>query len=255
MKTKGATLLMQSRRNSRRGFTAVEIAMVASVIAILALLILPIFRQRAEDAREVAANDELSGLTKALLLVEADMPGARFSPQLSDLDNRENTAAAPATATTLDLEPPRIRWFPSTTTGVSGSFQVIPTDAEWQTVVSSWRGPYIAQRKTMPLSEVFRLFPRLTNRPGNNGPIKVPNPALAGDEPYTQANIDNDRYPLDPWGTPYLFFGPDETIYNVRVIYSLGPDGLPGNDASGNPNSYDRRSGVLGTQDDLMSIF
>ncbi|CAN5371843.1 hypothetical protein BH09SUM1_BH09SUM1_02030 [soil metagenome] len=226
--------------------------MVASVIAILALLILPIFRARAEDARVAAVQDELSNLTKALLLVEADAPGGNMTPQLSELDNRENTSATTATATTRDLEPPHIRWFPGPGgigPGTGGSFQIV-TDAEYEaSIVPNWRGPYVAQRNTISIEQLGAVFPRLTSQAGNNGPILIPQGA------YTNANRASDRYPIDPWGTPYLLFGADETIYNVRAVYSLGPNGVPGNDTSGNPLSFDRRQGVLGTGDDYQFIF
>ncbi len=36
--------------------------------------------------------------------------------------------------------------------------------------------------------------------------------------------------PIDPWGNPYLFFPPSgETNYTNAVIYSMGPNGAPGN--------------------------
>ena len=46
----------------RRGFTAVEMASVVTVIAILALLILPLFQRQTDEARITAAADVLDAL-------------------------------------------------------------------------------------------------------------------------------------------------------------------------------------------------
>lgn len=241
-------------KSQQRGFTAVEIAMVASVIAILALLILPIFRQRAEEARIAAAQDELQSLVKALLLVEADIPGGNHLPQLSDLDNLE---AAPGTNLGTFPDPAlpgRTRWFndpqnPQASRFIfPGEFPGVYPQATYEnTVAPNWRGPYIAMRNTITLGQLAAQFPELTA--GNGGTIRV--------------QSGNDRYPLDPWGSPYMLFGPEgETVYNYRVLYSLGPDGLPGGSAQraalggGLPaNAFRRQGGLLGTGDDLEFRF
>lgn len=247
-------------KTQQRGFTAVEIAMVASVIAILALLILPIFRQRAEEARLAAAQDELQSLVKALLLVEADIPGGNHLPQLSDLNNLEwpeGTALGTSPVPTL---PGRTRWYNDMTNPQNSRF-ILAGDPEalypfstYQNIVApAWKGPYIAVRNSISLSALAGSFPQLTHAGG--GPINT--------------NIPNDRYPVDPWGTPYLLFGVErgiaggtETAYNFRAVYSLGPDGLPGGSAQralfggGVPaNGWRRQGGLLGTGDDLEFRF
>ena len=77
---------------------------------------------------------------------------------------------------------------------------------------------------------------------GQNGPI---NHQVDGS--YTSGNFTNERIPLDPWGSPYLFYGPDfyhppsgtgglvnpESQFRNFLIRSLGPDGIPGNATSG----------------------
>jgi len=232
----GARLLMQLQRNNRKGFTAVEIAMVATVIAIIALLILPIFRQRAEDAKEVAAEDELASLVKALLLVEADMPGGNFLPRLNDLDNRQDQI-------------PKVRW-----NNAASDWEAIP-EAEQQRLAASWRGPYIAVKK-------YETLFVLENTPSPLVTAGVIFIQPLSDPPNFQQDDPEDRYPVDPWGTPYLLFGPQfdesglvETDYNIRALYSLGADRVPG---SGNPTptnaDYNDRE-LLGTGDDKEFLF
>lgn len=232
---------MRITRSSQRAFTAVEVAMVASVIAILALLILPIFRQRAEEAKITAANDEVQSLAKALILIEADLPGGNFLPQLSDLDNRENTLAD-RTAAGFDptLEPATSIWNRST-----AMFEINPIASYNATVRANWKGPYIAVRNTKSLTEIATAYPLLTANGGNLGPITIfgNNGFSFTNDPYvTNAGaLDNERYPVDPWGTPYLLYGP-ETIYNVRLLLSLGPNATPGNNATPSNADFDRSS-------------
>lgn len=236
-----------------RGFTAVEIAMVASVIAILALIVLPIFRKRAEDARLVAANDDLQGIVKALLLIEADMPGGGYLTQLNDLDNRENPELTNLIPSTPDLAPARTRWNPTLITdgtfGTHGGFEVVDDATYYASTVKNWKGPYAAYRSSLSLANIAVNYPRFTNQSGNFGPITIPG------TPWSNADITADRYPMDPWGNPYLLFGAEETIYNIRVIYSLGPNGVPGSTSAPVAADYNRRRGVLGTGDDLQFQF
>ena len=252
---------MRYTSERKRGFTAVEIAMVASVIAIIALLILPIFRKRAEEAREVAANDELQSIVKALLLVEADLPGGGYLPPLNDLDNRENANSTLNDAP--DLQPSRLKWA-ELSPGLFG-FGVL-SHAEWSsTSVPNWKGPYVAMRKTISLEDIRVRFPEMTSSTGQGtgqGPIFIPPLGAVGANsanPWTAQSIAADRYPVDPWGRPYLLFGP-ETAFNVRAVYSLGPNGVPG-PPTANPtrptqaSDYDRVTGILGDGDDFEFVF
>ena len=250
---------MRFTRSNQRAFTAVEVAMVASVIAILALLILPIFRQRAEEAKVTAANDEIQSLAKALILIEADLPGGNFLPQLSDLDNRENTVAD-RTAAGFDptLEPATTIW--NRTTAL---FEINPIASYNATVRANWRGPYIAVRNTKSLTEIATAYPQLTANGANLGPITIfgNNGFTFANDPYTSnaTALDNERYPVDPWGTPYLLYGP-ETVYNVRLLLSLGPNATPGNNATPANADFDRpnteaRLKTASTVGDDLSFF
>ncbi|MCB2154787.1 hypothetical protein KQI84_07855 [bacterium] len=218
MKTQGAEKPMQqAARNHKRGFTAVEIAMVASVIALIALLILPIFRQRTREARIVAANDELSSIAKAQLLVEAD---AGIQARLQDLDNGpriEGEGWDPPT------HPPRL--YSEQDFGVAWNGKVaISGDA----IETNWGGPYLAFKREISMSNMPDFYLSTFG-----GPIFVD-----GATPDTV--LERDRYPVDPWGQPYLFFG-TETSFNSSVIFSLGEDGIPGDaSAPGVSSDYER---------------
>ena len=92
-------------KRQEQGFTAVEIAMVATVIAILALLILPLFRTRTEEAKITAARDDMRSLAIAQMAAMADT-GYYFRPQ--DLDNTQQVYELlfPLTHTAPDVPTP-----------------------------------------------------------------------------------------------------------------------------------------------------
>ncbi len=236
------------RLRRRRGFTAVEIAMVATVIAILALLILPIFRKRTDEAKLAAANDELQSLAKAILIIESDLDG--FQPRLQDLDNIERNTA---TISNVTLDPPIAEWNRTLGFAIDGFTVVADTRP---TVIQNWRGPYIAFRRADSVQNIVAIY-GLNITYTNGGPIYV----VGDDGPNYNGSVSddaaNDRYPLDPWNSPYLFYG-RETDFNVRYLVSMGPNGVPGDGVGGPPNPFQRPGtggAELGTGDDLVFPF
>ena len=251
-------------RKDDRGFTAVEIAMVATVIAILSLLILPLFRNRVEEARLAAANDELASIAKAQLLVEAD---TGIFVRLQDLDN--NGAIRDA----LNNPPgnysdvvPYAAW--------NGTLEtVIPTSRD--TIATNWQGPYLTFKRSRSVAELLPLYGLSTRADANEGYIYVvgagpfePNSPDGFSEAGT-VFIQQDRYPVDPWLNPYFFYGStrypfadaSESTFNYNVVYSMGPNGLPGSVSSiiSPPTNepFDREVFVnsIGTSDDLEYRF
>ena len=111
------------------------------------------------------------------------------------------------------------------------------TDAERQALRSPerWQGPYLAFKKTTTLGLLLASnYPALWR---NGGPIfHIGNGGGAA----TTLGIDSDddRYPVDPWGSPYIFFAPGrlnnsssgltESTFGNGAVYSLGPNGVPG---------------------------
>jgi type II secretory pathway pseudopilin PulG len=221
-----------------KAFTAVEVTMVAAVIAILALIILPLFQKRADKARIAAAQDDLSGLAKAEILANADTD---WYFRLQDLDN---TKLYPGTADQVDLAVPYAVWDRAL------------SSIEREVLVRRWEGPYIAvQSKTSALVGVARA----NWSPGfftTNAQGKSPIFLLPFDN-------DDDKIAIDPWGGPYIFFAPSETEYDYQfsnaVIYSMGPDGLPGDGSLGVGGDTLIRDSTeiytLGNGDDFKYVF
>lgn len=231
--------------------------MVVTVIAILALLIIPLFRDRVEAARRAAAQDELQSLAKAEMLAFAD---THYFFRLQDLDN------------TTEYNDPPLR--PHEEVPIC-SWNRPFTPEERQKLYSGsnrWKGPYISlgKFKYMELQDALATIPEFFwSYSGRGGPIMDiltpsgsdwwpdPNVPIAGDQP-------EDKILIDPWGTPYLFFGTGqlneeggaysmmESNFGHAVIYCLGPDGMPGDGVpyQGDPSVLLRETGVLGDGDD-----
>jgi len=221
-------------KKKRAGFTAIEIAMVATIIAILALIILPLFRKRAEEAKVTAALDDMRGLRDALILANAET-SLWFRTQ--DLDNTSTYNSPP-------LEPDKEVPIASWNEALTFSQRLTLANEE------KWQGPYVSAPRFLYLAQINPDFPQL---PPDYGEVTE-----IDDSEY-------DKLPSDPWGNPYLFFGigkldPDsaaESSYSDCVIFSVGPNGVPGNQITGgtNPYYYTRSAGILGTGDDLALYF
>ena len=222
-----------SRHSRQGGFTAIEVAMVATVIAILALIVLPLFRNRVEEAKLAAAKGDLASLMKAEMVAKAD---TGYYWRLEDLDNVEaaNSTATPLAppANGITVETPPLYFTPLG----GGSTVEDPRDItipEWQALAGTetepkFKGPYASFNRSISYQD-------LRNAPIGTLVLR----SLAGGNYAAIRDIQNagtglydaleNRHPVDPWGNPYLFFPPSKTYgsYNYSLIVSLGPDGLP----------------------------
>ncbi|MCX7015455.1 MAG: hypothetical protein NTW86_23360 [Candidatus Sumerlaeota bacterium] len=255
------------RRTARRAFTAIEVTAVATILAILALIIIPLLRGRVEAARLTAAQDDLTQLMKGEMLCEADT-GRYF--RLQDLDN--TTFYNPANPNDqLDLAVPHTYWNITMSAIDTQRGQPLGTERLW--LKDRWKGPYITAPRTTSqatlLGEMEYLF---WWNAGTGGPILVTD----------RDDLPKEQIPVDPWGNPYLFFGTgkiydsqspppgvsvrpkiagSETDFANAALYCFGPDGRP-SDARTFPNptqpdNYFRERGYLGATgtDDLRLYF
>ena len=236
------------------GFTMVELTAVASIIAILALILIPIVRNRVQDARIVAVQDDLFSLEKAMILANADT-GQFF--RLADLDNSSGDGSRLPNAFWNRPIPP------------GSILGLLDGASAWKGVYMSFgnkRGRAVAQlvadRPTM-----FRVF-NGTSADGE-GPILV----METSDSNVNDLLEGDVHPVDLWENPYLFFGPgpvgilagnlpssisgNESNFNLSVIYSLGPDNLPGKGRADIAENYYRETGFLGEtgSDDIVRLF
>ncbi|MBX7246920.1 MAG: type II secretion system protein GspG [Candidatus Sumerlaeaceae bacterium] len=246
--------LVARRHGRNRGFTAIEIAMVATVIAIFALLVLPLFRNRVEEAKVAAAKADLTSLMKAEELVLAD---TGFLIRLEDLDNVEGLAAdATGVAPAIYLSTPGFYYVPRAAL-YTGS-RVVLNSTQRDDLAKKFRGPYIAFQKSITYGDLTTLasYASLANvllvsRTGN---VASPIYDVTGGS-FPDATVN--RIPLDPWGNPYLFYpSTAETAFNA--IYSLGRDGLPGRLTGTTPADFlpgaTNGLGTVGTDIDDLEV-
>lgn len=253
------------------GFTAIEIAMVAAVIAILSLIVLPIFRNRVEDAKIAAAQADLRALMVAQQTVKADTD---YYARLEDLDNVELLGYTAAPPNGVDKEVPFFRYAkPSNTVSPDPNTRELMDQTQREQFAGDvnrpvWRGPYIAFQNSIQYEDFkIALDYNELSRQGNG--------ANAAIQDFPTGNLydsDQNRIPVDPWGNPYMFFPPtgnaadpgsNTGAYSSAAIYSMGPNGLPGDGTGAGAANYTRAYAVqfpgnddaLGKDDDLMVEF
>lgn len=228
---------MNTKRVSRRkrAFTAVELTMVAAIIAIISLLVIPVLRRRTDMARVSACRAEMKSFATAQTLAQAEtghyyrLFDLSSSPEFDMNDNN------------YIRQVPLFDW-------KGREF----TNMERRILADNWEGPYVefeetAEEKYMYFQELLVLAPYyFFDQPAH----ETRGNTIGGI--YYDGGTVNDfaraMVPLDPWGNPYFFFGPEsgeETTYHSSIIWSLGPDGIVGdkdNDTNiiENPDSYRR---------------
>lgn len=242
--------------NARRGFTAIELTAVATIITILALILLPIVRNRVDQARIVAAEDDMRTIEIAEVLARADT-GQFF--RLSDLDNPiadpediDDAAEANDEEELANVlgQLPAAYWnrpIPNfAITGTETSF-----DLRGHPLVTNWKGPYtrFSTTKFQTLETLVAIVPDLfrsydvatgTNLAfggstdttgtaidhGDGGPILIIRNTDTTNFGQVQDDmVGEETTPIDPWGAPYLFFGAERIATNL-------PTNIAGNESN-----------------------
>lgn len=224
------------KQSTRRGFTAMEVAMVAFILAMFAVLVMPQFKDQVHKARLTAARADITSLMKAEILARSE---TGFYLRLEDLDNLADNLPTTMPANGVNKEVPFFRYTKNVDpTNVNN--RPTMSEPEWRLNAKQFKGPYavissyttLADLRNPTLSPQNRFMLRsvtgvsispiqdfATNPMG--GPIDDPNAAI----------------PIDPWGNPYLFYpatgawpGSDTSPASFfdSIIISLGPDGMPG---------------------------
>jgi general secretion pathway protein G len=268
MKAMGHPRQFRTRRAS--GFTAIEITAVATIIAILALILIPIMRNRVEEAKVVAAKDDMQSIEKAMTLSFADTGKyVRIQDLTRPRADPEIVGNPAAAGYALEIaRVPQAVW----------NRELF--ESEIPAMARTWTGVQISIHRFELIQRIEEAQPYLFSNGVQTGggpilffdPDDIDNAAAAG--------LGAIRYPTDPWGNPYIFFGPGqatdravedgtlrglkpnysvpETNFSTAIVYSLGPDGRPGfaTDVT-NPLDYFRQTGALGADgsDDISREF
>lgn len=244
------------------GFTAIEISAVATIIAILSLILIPIVRSRVAEAKIVAAKDDLVGIEKAEQMAFG-YTGHYF--RLMDLNLPEADQTIPKNDTRREQENRKLP---------AGYWDRPVLANELNNLYETWKGPFMVFHRYETLATLtgidnggvagthagfFDSYPRTE---GTGGPIlifeKGQTPLDDQEDWRGTGALTRRQYPIDPWGTPYLFEG-SETDYKTAVAYSLGPDLMPGSPSAGIGTNavadYFRKGEILGQGDDISREF
>lgn len=275
--------LKMLRPASRRlGFSAIEVIAVATIIALLALILVPQVVKRVDEAKIAAAKDDMVAIEKAEQLAYG-YTSHYF--RLCDLkrptpESNENNPP-PLGPALIDNKTVAAQKIP-------GAYwnKPIPNLAETNYLVNNWHGPFIAAfHNQLPLAQLAAARPEMCNTV--NGADAFPGAVTFGGGPIflfrgdaydwlhpngdALADISNGpTWPIDPWGNPYVFFGSgaygqdaadriaiqtSQQTYSSCAIYCLGPDGQPGLGTGNLPRNFFRENVTIGTGDDLKREF
>lgn len=99
-------MVQNSTRTLQRGFTLVELLIVAIILAVLAAIVIPQFSSSTVDAREAALDADLNVLRSAIELYRAQhnnvLPGVNVSSGLTCTVGAAGTAAVNSAAALVD---------------------------------------------------------------------------------------------------------------------------------------------------------
>ncbi len=222
-------------RNAKRrsAFTVIELVAVASIMAILSLILVQQLRVRVEESRKSAAMADLRTLANIITLCQAETRNY-FPLQCYASINLPDSWI---------IRDPGGQWMQHTDN--------VPT------LLASWAGPYTTFNNSLSMDRMATSFGYLISPSGPIYPVQ------------STDMLRELRYPLDPWGNPYIVSFLNGSLNSksieVRAVYSLGPDGRPGaastatNPADYRPWNRDAipNSGELGREgsDDLKNEF
>ena len=128
--------LTKCYRRDDRGFTAAEIITVVAIISILALIVIPKFWNRTEEARIARAKEEMARILDAESFCYAET-GQYVQP--GNLHSIESTGSVTITSWNTDQWITNYNSSPGTAAFIDG---YAPN------TVKNWNGPYITYQKT-----------------------------------------------------------------------------------------------------------
>jgi hypothetical protein len=238
------------------------------------MLLVPMLKDRVEKSKVQAAQDEMRNIALSISLAYAQTN--RYF-RLQDLDNlsQKPTEVNDITDELFSMVP--IVYYDHNPS--SPSFGQL-FRASRPLVARTWEGPYTNVQKSARISELNAIRPNILSRFDlSSGAVYDITLATAGPIAWFEDGArseEDDLYPLDPWGNPYLFFpavgsleptlaGPvsypdakNINFHNRPAIFCMGPNGMPGNLADANASEYKPENnpstandGHLGFGDDL----
>lgn len=201
---------------NRFGGIVVDTLVVVAIIALLAIIAVPVYNNRDKAAKINRATDEV------LALAQAESEVARLYGFYVPLQVLDDLPIKPATRTqrTDDLgnEPDSIRLIDAANPQAS-QLSLKSDDPRVKNLIENWHGPFLESKRV-----------HMATTDSSFDPDKVSGSSMARD------------YPLDPWGNPYRFYSP------VGIIGSKAMDASA-------LDSDTFSDGVVGATDDRFETF
>lgn len=225
----------------RAGVTLTELLVVLVIVSILATIAVPVYINKAENARIAVAQYECRQIADA---EEACAAHHQFYVPLQLLNDMPAVTGTRAEADSIDREPSSIYLIDPSRSfdhlNLNQPFiSTAATDVRVVNLIRNWEGPFL-------------------------NPQRVYKGTSSGDPINLTGDVNRQDYPLDPWGQPYRFYAPEPfgligsssaildplswqntsfsdglvtTTDNSRgfekfAIVSYGPNGIPNTDSS-----------------------
>ena len=221
---------MFNKTTSKHAFTLIELLIAVIIISILVAIIVPVYVNRANEARLTAAHSDLDALKKAEEHAAIDTTYFYRLYVLDDTRGGDDVAPDSTNDVTDGIRDERLR-----------------SDASNQDLV------FVSSKDGNILASGATIFDRMTRNETEfnwNGPyVNYQRKYRAGEG----AGRTPVGLPLDPWGNPYVFLTKaglikepegiiaetitvggnthDAKVFDRPTVLSTGPDGVPGSGA------------------------
>jgi prepilin-type N-terminal cleavage/methylation domain-containing protein len=182
-----ASSMIRSNVIKQAGVTLTELLVVLVIVSILATIAVPVYINKAENARIAVAQYECRQIADA---EEACAAHHGFYVPLQLLNDMPALTGTRSEADSIDREPSAIFVIDPTRSfdhlNMNQPFlSTTSIDARVVNMIQNWQGPFLNPQ---------RVYKGVS---GSGDPIN-----LTGD-------VNRQDYPLDPWGQPYRFYAPE----------------------------------------------
>lgn len=188
---------IHSFRIQDKGFTILEVLIVVIIIGVLVAVAISRYTQRTDEAKINTARSEMQMFAKAEQAIEIDTGYYVGLRVLNDVHSLQ-----PFNDLMGWREYP-IENEPGFAISTSGAWADIAPNAWYNyQLAPDWKGPYMEFKQKGAQSSLLGVYT---------------NDVLPAANPETKYGI-----PLDPWGSPYRFYGPINTIRDNTYPYNYG---------------------------------
>jgi prepilin-type N-terminal cleavage/methylation domain-containing protein len=189
-------LINKISKNNQLGFTILEILIAVIIIGVLVAVAISRYTQRTDDAKNTTARSEMQQLVKAEQAVELDTEYYVSLRVLNDIHG----GPTPIMNNSMGWWEYPIELEPGLAIDTSGAYAA-KNNVD---LAGDWQGPYMQFKQQGPRSNLLGVYTN-DELPETNSETKY-------------------GIPLDPWGSPYRFYGPYYS--NAFNAGAINPDSV-----------------------------